>query len=57
MRHTMSTHIASGMMDDALCDIIFSRFMDYVQARDAIYYWTNLCERVCYKANTVMSII
>lgn len=53
----MSNHIASGMMDDALCDIIFSSFMHYVQAHDAIYSWINLCERVCYKANMVMSII
>lgn len=45
------------MMNDALCDIIFSSFMDYVPAHDATYYWTNLCERVCYKANMEMSII
>lgn len=57
MRHTKSYQIASGMMHDALCDIVFSSIVDYVQADDAIYYQTNLCERVCYKANMVMSTI
>lgn len=45
------------MTGDALCDIILSSFMDYVQAHDPIYYWINLCERACYKASMVMSII
>lgn len=56
MRHTVNNHIASGMMDAALCDIIFLSFIDCVQAHNVIYNWTKPCERVCYEANMVMSI-
>lgn len=57
MRNTMSNHIASGMMDATLCNIIFLSFMDCVQAHNVIYNWTKPCEWVCYEANMVMSII
>lgn len=37
MRHTMSNHITLGMMDAALCNIIFFSFMDCIQAYNVIY--------------------
>lgn len=57
IKHTVSNHTASGMIDAAFCNIIFLSFMDSVQAHNVIFNWTKLCERVCYKANMVMSII
>lgn len=57
MRHTMSNHIALDMMDAALWNIIFLSCMDCVQEHNVIYNRTKPCERVCYKANMVMSII
>lgn len=57
VRHTVSNHIASAVMDASLCNIIFLSFMDYVQSHNVIYNWTKLCEGICYEANMVMSII
>lgn len=40
VRHAVSNHIASAMMDASLFKIIFLSFMGYVQTHNVIYNWT-----------------
>lgn len=56
MRYAMSNHIASGMMDAALCNIISLSSTIHTQAHNIMYNCTKWCERGTYsKADMLMT--